>query len=673
MPAPLVGGVAPSAARVMSTRQRRHRDAVVELLLRGEEQLELGLAARQLGLEAHDASRSSAWSRARGRARRWPARWRCGCRGRRAARSTSSASWSKRRPRSPSSSSAVDDGGPSASGGTSSVSEAWPPPSPDVTSSPPGSSPSSRVGDVADATRPPAAATAVATWSTAPRTSSACSRRWASIASCCASSGRMRPPTGRRVARAGREPVSGDLLAAGRLPAAAPARRRRPTATPRPRPRRRRPRRVRCPRPRRRPAPRSRPPARAGDRRRSPPSGRGWCGVVCSPWRSDVPRPARFPCHTRSLVPYDRDILDELADAAPGADATRRSTSPPGMVVEDRASGFCGDVVQVVDRGGDAARPHASTSATSRGSRAASCSRAGRSRCAGRRRRRPAAPAVTRRGSVAGAAPRRPGRRRQPDLGRGPPRRRAGRARVGRRPARRSASSSSRCTASTTSPPRWPAFGPSPRAPARRARRPPRRRVEGVAAGRGRARSARAGHRAPVRRRVGRRAARGCSGSTAGPTCPGRPWKEGVVPRPRRRPSTASGPGCATGADLRRPAPRAGRRRRAAPRLRRAPDRLSASRQPVRSPRDRRGRRRRRPAASVSRLGSRRAPRGRRMRARSSQDRADRRRAAQPLHGADVAGTDVVGGVDRRGAAQPPRLARHGELDRARPDRRGQP
>ena len=52
----------------------------------------------------------------------------------------------------------------------------------------------------------------------------------------------------------------------------------------------------------------------------------------------------RFPC-CNGTVPYDRDILDEMADAR------RRPTYPEvdvavGMVVEDRASGFCGDVVR---------------------------------------------------------------------------------------------------------------------------------------------------------------------------------------------------------------------------------------------------------------------------------------------------------------------------------------
>ena len=56
--------------------------------------------------------------------------------------------------------------------------------------------------------------------------------------------------------------------------------------------------------------------------------------------------------YPRRLVPYDRDILDE---------PTRRSgpTYPEvdvavGLVVEDRASGFCGDVVRWIERGGDA-------------------------------------------------------------------------------------------------------------------------------------------------------------------------------------------------------------------------------------------------------------------------------------------------------------------------------
>jgi hypothetical protein len=50
-------------------------------------------------------------------------------------------------------------------------------------------------------------------------------------------------------------------------------------------------------------------------------------------------------CHARTPMAYDRDILDEMADQ-------RRKPSYPtvevefGMVVEDRASGFVGDVVR---------------------------------------------------------------------------------------------------------------------------------------------------------------------------------------------------------------------------------------------------------------------------------------------------------------------------------------
>ena len=48
---------------------------------------------------------------------------------------------------------------------------------------------------------------------------------------------------------------------------------------------------------------------------------------------------------------YERDILDEFAETAAADRLPGRSRSASGMVVEDRASGFCGDVVQVDVRG----------------------------------------------------------------------------------------------------------------------------------------------------------------------------------------------------------------------------------------------------------------------------------------------------------------------------------
>ena len=75
-------------------------------------------------------------------------------------------------------------------------------------------------------------------------------------------------------------------------------------------------------------------------------------------------------------MPYERDILDDMADA-------RRPVRYPevdiavGMVVEDRSSGFCGDVVKWSIEA-VTLRDRSSTSVTSRGSPAGSCSRGGR-------------------------------------------------------------------------------------------------------------------------------------------------------------------------------------------------------------------------------------------------------------------------------------------------------
>jgi hypothetical protein len=51
------------------------------------------------------------------------------------------------------------------------------------------------------------------------------------------------------------------------------------------------------------------------------------------------------PWHTRTLVGYDRDILDDFADAAkrPKYPEVMAAT---GLVVEDRSSGFCGDIIK---------------------------------------------------------------------------------------------------------------------------------------------------------------------------------------------------------------------------------------------------------------------------------------------------------------------------------------
>ncbi len=53
-------------------------------------------------------------------------------------------------------------------------------------------------------------------------------------------------------------------------------------------------------------------------------------------------------------MPYERDILDEMADARRRA-RYREVDVAIGMVVEDRASGYCGDVVTLEHRGRDAA------------------------------------------------------------------------------------------------------------------------------------------------------------------------------------------------------------------------------------------------------------------------------------------------------------------------------
>ena len=103
------------------------------------------------------------------------------------------------------------------------------------------------------------------------------------------------------------------------------------------------------------------------------------------------------------------------------------------------------------------------------------------------------------------ARPSRPG---EPDLGRGHPRRRTDRARLGRRPPR------ARPRRRTAARRRRPRRGgrrvrPDPRSPDRRAARPPRARFEGDPDRAVGPRPERADHRPPVRRRVGRHPAEG--------------------------------------------------------------------------------------------------------------------------------------------------------------------
>ena len=314
--------------------------------------------------------------------------------------------------------------------------------------------------------------------STAARTSSACTAARASMASCLArhrhraatlALSRLAADGRRRLAdrppRRRSAPVGGDVVGRGASVAAVARRRRR---------RRRRPRR-----------PRSRPSTSGDDGGHAAAT---WSMCVCVlPMASDAPPPAPVPVldsDARAVRPrHPRGARRRPAAAC----ATRRSTSRVGMVVEDRASGFCGDVVRWTHRGRDAARPPPAP-APLRVEAGRLPARGPAGHAAPAARHAPAAPTrhglrVGRRAGRAG-----PRRRGQPDLGRGPPRRRAASSTCGATTSATSASSSSRCTASTTSPAAVAAFAPSPRAAPRRAGRPPRGRVQGVAARRRRAR-----------------------------------------------------------------------------------------------------------------------------------------------------------------------------------------
>ena len=216
------------------------------------------------------------------------------------------------------------------------------------------------------------------------------------------------------------------------------------------------------------------------------------------------------------------------------------------MVVEDRASHYCGDIVRwnveavtLRERGGHLrhfgwkpggflidgkpvtlVRPATSATATQR---------------------------VTASGSVAGDG-RRPGRPGEPDLGGGHPRRRADRARVGRRPAR---ARPRRRTAPRRGRPRRRGrrVRTEPRPPDRRAARPPRAGLEGDPDRADRPRPERVDHRPPVRRCLGRhpaegvgpgRVARRARTEAMDALCSGR---KACAPRSACR-SRASGRGC---------------------------------------------------------------------------------------------------------------------------------
>ena len=221
----------------------------------------------------------------------------------------------------------------------------------------------------ADATRPPRAVTVVVIRSTAARTSSVCIAAWAEMASCC--------PTGCRTPSRRRR---------RRPPGVAPR-------TPPRRPRRSRRRRARGGRwrvHRRRGGRRCRvvvvaAGGAAGQSRGSPrrpdrrqPSRRRAVDVVCgSPWECDVPRVDGGSRASMSTMPaYERDILDEFADgpgAAPlprGRRGARHGRRGPRQRLLRRRR-------EVVVRGRHAPRPRQPPTALRRGSRAASCSRAG--------------------------------------------------------------------------------------------------------------------------------------------------------------------------------------------------------------------------------------------------------------------------------------------------------
>ena len=247
------------------------------------------------------------------------------------------------------------------------------------------------------------------------------------------------------------------------------------------------------------------------DRRWCPWSNGGRCDNRTSATSSTSSRPiggAGRPIPTSS-----RRARDSSSRTGPaGSVATSCAGIVEAVTLRDRAASIC---------------------ATSAGSPAGSCSTGARSRCVRpARRRRPTRTASRASGSVAGAGARRSVGAGEPDLGRGQPRRRTGRARLGRRPPR--ARHRRRADARRRRPRR--ARSPSS---ARRAQRRLGVLLDHLVAGSketrlaadGR-RSERADHRPPVRRRVGRRSGRGARPRRAGRTCPrGVPWKEGCAPR----------------------------------------------------------------------------------------------------------------------------------------------
>ena len=253
-----------------------------------------------------------------------------------------------------------------------------------------------------------------------------------------------------------------------------------------------------------------------------------------------------------------------------GGRPTPRSTWRSGMVVEDRASGFCGDVVTVVVRGGDAPRPPPAPAplrveagrVPARGPAGHAAPPAGRDRPARRRSRRPArSPAAPRPAQVAAASRIWVEGRHDAELRR---------ARVGRRPARASAIVVEPMHGIDDLVGRRRRVRAVAAAAPRRARRPPRHRVQGVPARRRRSRTRTCSSPATRSSTCGPASGRGVLGLDAWPDVPrGVPWKEGMCRALGTDPATLLAAAAQPGAHLRRPPPRARRRRRAPHRLRR--------------------------------------------------------------------------------------------------------
>ena len=241
---------------------------------------------------------------------------------------------------------------------------------------------------------------------------------------------------------------------------------------------------------------------------------------------------AWFPWLNRIPVVYERDILDDMAD-------DRRPVRYPevdiavGMVVEDRSSGFCGDVVKwsieaVTLRDRKQHQRHFALEAGRVPARGAP----GDAAPPGRR------PGDRTRGHGVGVDRRRTGR------GRGSPRPAGSRSRAAMTPSwsstsgattcGTSASSWSRSTASTTWPARWLTSGRAG-APARGARRPLVGARRSPARGLGATRTCR--HGPPVRRRVGRDPAPCPRPRGLARHPPGRGRGRRACARPRRRPA----------------------------------------------------------------------------------------------------------------------------------------